>query len=214
MARSTSRVGGAWATDGRPSASRARTVRWRRIHAAPFTIGILFLSLAAGCGGSSSSTETVSTEAASTAVTTASTGDAGTTEESTTVVSTATATTSATVAADTTAGTAPTGETAQPPGTTTAKPEPEKPKILVVDVKDGNRVGKLRQVRAKVGEKIVFEIHSDVADEVHFHGYDISKDVDAGGKVRFSVPATIDGIFEVELESRGELLLKVRVDPK
>ena len=33
-------------------------------------------------------------------------------------------------------------------------------------------------------------------EEVHLHGYDVAKDVAAGGEVEFAVPATIDGIFE------------------
>ena len=43
-------------------------------------------------------------------------------------------------------------------------------------------------------------VKSDVADEVHLHGYDISRDVPAGGTVRISFTATLPGRFEVELE--------------
>ena len=43
---------------------------------------------------------------------------------------------------------------------------------------------------------------SDVADEIHVHGYDLKKDVPAGGSVRFSFPASIEGVFEIELEGR------------
>jgi hypothetical protein len=49
----------------------------------------------------------------------------------------------------------------------------------------------------------VLAVTSDVADEVHLHGYDISRDVQAGGTVRIAFRATLPGRFEVELEGRG-----------
>ena len=54
---------------------------------------------------------------------------------------------------------------------------------------------------------------SDVADEVHMHGYDIEKDVKAGGSVTFDFPATIEGIFEAELEGRKEQIARTEVNP-
>jgi hypothetical protein len=63
------------------------------------------------------------------------------------------------------------------------------------------------------GDRIQFVVASDVADEVHVHGYDISKDVPAGGSVRFSFPARIEGVFEVELEGRHEQIAELRVNP-
>jgi hypothetical protein len=63
------------------------------------------------------------------------------------------------------------------------------------------------------GDEINFVVKSDVADEVHFHGYDIGKDVAAGGQVEFNVPATISGVFEVELENRVVPLAEITVNP-
>ena len=54
---------------------------------------------------------------------------------------------------------------------------------------------------------------SDVSDEVHVHGYDIMKDVEAGGSVSFDFPATIEGVFEAELEGRKEQILELTVNP-
>jgi hypothetical protein len=56
-------------------------------------------------------------------------------------------------------------------------------------------------------------VSSDTADEVHVHGYDLKKDVAAGGTVSFAFRADIDGIFEVELENSGIQLAQLRVDP-
>jgi len=45
------------------------------------------------------------------------------------------------------------------------------------------------------------------------HGYDIPKDVKAGGSVSFNFPADLEGVFEVELESRKEQIAELRVNP-
>ena len=58
-----------------------------------------------------------------------------------------------------------------------------------------------------------FKVESAVADEVHMHGYDIGKDVKAGGTVTFDFPATLEGVFEAELESRKEQILELTGQP-
>ena len=80
-------------------------------------------------------------------------------------------------------------------------------------VKDGEPVGGVQDLDYKAGEKVRFTVDSDVADEVHVHGYDLTKDVAAGGSASFSFPAEIEGIFEVELEERGEQIAELRVNP-
>ncbi len=54
-------------------------------------------------------------------------------------------------------------------------------------------------------------VTSDVADEVHLHGYDKSVDVTAGGTATLTVLAKIPGVFEVELESRKLVLTQLQV---
>jgi hypothetical protein len=58
-----------------------------------------------------------------------------------------------------------------------------------------------------------FTVTSDVAEEVHVHGYDILKEVAPGAPARFRFEATFEGIFEVELERSGEPILELRVEP-
>ena len=67
----------------------------------------------------------------------------------------------------------------------------------------GKPVGGIQRATVKKGQKVAIVVHSDVADEVHVHGYDLHKDVTAGGTVRIVFQATIPGVFEAELESRG-----------
>jgi hypothetical protein len=53
----------------------------------------------------------------------------------------------------------------------------------------------------------------DTTDEVHLHGYDIKRDLKAGGRVRFSFTAEAEGIFEMELEGSATQIAKVEVRP-
>ena len=64
-----------------------------------------------------------------------------------------------------------------------------------------------------MGERIHFVVESDVDEEVHLHGYDVAKDVTAGGRVAFDVPATLEGVFEVELEHSVVPLAEITVTP-
>lgn len=83
---------------------------------------------------------------------------------------------------------------------------------IVVD-KQGKPVGGITQLTYNEGERVRFKVKSGVSDEVHMHGYDIGKDVEAGGSVSFDFPATIEGVFEAELEERAEQILELTVNP-
>jgi hypothetical protein len=96
------------------------------------------------------------------------------------------------------------GGTEAPTETPTPTPTPEVP--LVVP-------GKVTKLRFKEGDTVRFRVRSDVADHVHVHGYDLMKDVEPGRTITFSFPASITGIFEIELEDRGEQIAQLRVDP-
>ena len=85
--------------------------------------------------------------------------------------------------------------------------------ITRIVVKNGEPVGGIAQLTYNKGEEVRFKVDSDVSDEVHMHGYDIMKDVKAGGSVSFDFPATIEGVFEAELEGRKEQILELTVNP-
>jgi len=115
--------------------------------------------------------------------------------QTTTAAATTTTAPATTTAATTTAGT-----------TTTAGPV-----TIRVLVKGGKPVGGIQRATVKKGQQVAIVVHSDVADEVHVHGYDLMKDVDAGGTVRIVFPATITGVFEAELESRSLQIVEFTV---
>jgi hypothetical protein len=54
-------------------------------------------------------------------------------------------------------------------------------------------------------------VTSDVADEIHVHGYDLSTDVEAGGTAEVKFVADVPGIFEVELEEAVIPLVELEV---
>jgi hypothetical protein len=82
-----------------------------------------------------------------------------------------------------------------------------------VEVRDAKPVGGVKDLKWKKGQTIDLTVRSDTADEVHFHGYDVHKDVAAGGSVRFRIPATITGRFVVELEDHKQTLANVEITP-
>ena len=86
-------------------------------------------------------------------------------------------------------------------------------KVTTIVIKHGKPVGGIADLTYNKGEEVRFKVDSDVSDEVHVHGYDIMKDVKAGGSVSFDFPATIEGVFEAELEGRKEQILELTVNP-
>ena len=77
-----------------------------------------------------------------------------------------------TTAATTTAPTQTTAtETEPPPAPTATVPKPVQ---LVVRVRGGKPLGGIVRAQAKKGDRVVVIVGSDVADEVHVHGYDLT----------------------------------------
>jgi hypothetical protein len=88
--------------------------------------------------------------------------------------------------------------------TPTSTPQPQAPLLTP---------GKVTNLRFEQGDTVRFRVRADVTDHVHVHGYDLMKDVEPGKTIAFSFPATITGIFEIELEEAGEQIGQLRVDP-
>jgi hypothetical protein len=87
------------------------------------------------------------------------------------------------------------------------------PSVETIVVVNGKPRGGVQKLDYKKGDRIQFVVASDVSDEIHVHGYDIKKDVAAGDTVRFSFPASIEGVFEVELEGRRQQIAQLKVNP-
>ena len=120
-------------------------------------------------------------------------------------------------ASDDEGGSGTTDVTTEPTGTNRAgrdQSTPPRPTIRRIVVRNAKPVGGVGRLTYEKGDRVRFEVSSDVSDEVHVHGYDVSKALPAGGTARFSFPASIEGVFEVELEQRGEPIAELRVNPR
>lgn len=118
----------------------------------------------------------------------------------------ATATIVRTVVAETT----PAGSTT----TKTVQEKPQKPKSPLVVVRGGEPAGGVQKLEFRKGDTIDFRVRSDTPGEIHFHGYDVHRDIpQGGGTVRFKLPAKFDGRFEVEVEATGVQIAQVEVQP-
>jgi hypothetical protein len=82
-----------------------------------------------------------------------------------------------------------------------------------VIVRGGVPAGGVVRESTDKGDRVVVLVTSDVADEVHVHGYDLSRDVAPGAPARIAFPATIPGRFEIELEDRGVQIAELTVNP-
>jgi hypothetical protein len=95
------------------------------------------------------------------------------------------------------------------PGTTTGPGNVQ----LVVTIRDGEPVGGIVRAEAHKGDPVTVVVRSDVADEVHVHGYDLTADVVPGKPVRIEFTANLTGRFEIELEGRGKQIAQLTVLP-
>ena len=67
------------------------------------------------------------------------------------------------------------------------------------------------RVEVPLGSTVMIMVTSDVAEEVHLHGYDVYADVTPDEPASMVFDADIPGTFEVELEGSHTLLFEVQV---
>ena len=105
--------------------------------------------------------------------------------------------------------------TVAPPPPPPPPPPPSRPRATTVTivVEGGRPRGGIARPTVGRGERVVLVVRSDIADEVHVHGYDLSASVTAGGTARIELVADVPGRFEVELEERGVQVADLTVEP-
>ena len=109
--------------------------------------------------------------------------------------------------------------TTAPAQATTAETEtgpapPSAPEFERIRVQDGRPVGGVQTITVEKGARARIQISSqDTTDEIHLHGYDLYRDLKAGGSVRYSFEANAEGIFEIELHGTGTQIGKLVVEP-
>ena len=71
--------------------------------------------------------------------------------------------------------------------------------VQVLTVNNGNPVGGVQTLTYNKGDQVQLEVRLNTPEEeVHVHGYEIEKPAEHS-PVRFSFPASLDGVFEIEV---------------
>lgn len=83
--------------------------------------------------------------------------------------------------------------------------------VLSVTVRGGSVVEGGARQRATLNQPVTIRVTSDVADEVHVHGYDKKFTVAPNQRGEVTFNANIPGVFEVEFEKSGKLLFTLEV---
>jgi hypothetical protein len=92
------------------------------------------------------------------------------------------------------------------PTATVPAPQP-KPEFERIRIVDGNIQGGERRITVSKDEVARIAVISDTPDEIHLHGYDVTKEVAPGSPARFRVQADIEGVFEIEAHDLGHVVV-------
>lgn len=130
----------------------------------------------------------------------------GSSTSTTTAGPTTTSGQSTTTAADTTT----TAESTTTSGATTTSDGAD---LIRIKVEDGVKTEGLDTISVRVGETVRFEVETDIADEIHVHGYDLSFETIPEEEILVEFVADATGIFEVELEGLGLHIVDIEVTP-
>ena len=83
--------------------------------------------------------------------------------------------------------------------------------VVEIRVSSGTVDGGVQRKKIALGATVVVRVTSDVADEIHVHGYDKKADVEANGTADVEFTADIPGVFEVELEQSSLKLVELEI---
>ena len=122
----------------------------------------------------------------------------------------ASTTTAVTTTAPTTTEALPATTEAPPATTTEAATAPVQVDVVVVG---GEPQGGIVRESVDLDSAVVLTVTSDVADEVHVHGYDLMADVAPGAPATIRFTADAPGRFEIELENTGVQIAELEVRP-
>jgi plastocyanin len=104
-------------------------------------------------------------------------------------------------AANTTAQTSTAGGDADGGATETQEtepPPPPEPEVTRIRIRGGSVVGGPKDIEVEAGDTVRIVVTTDAADEIHLHGYDITREPAPGRPARFRFKADAEGAFEIE----------------
>jgi hypothetical protein len=96
-------------------------------------------------------------------------------------------------------------ETPTPTATPTPRPTPPPPPLLTS--------GGVTELEVDQGDTVRFRVRSSVDEEIHVHGYDITREIPADRTVNVSFPAELTGIWEIEFHNSGKQIAELKVEP-
>jgi hypothetical protein len=83
--------------------------------------------------------------------------------------------------------------------------------VIEITVSGGQVAGGVKRVAVDVGKSVTIRVTSDVAEEIHVHGYDLKQDLTPGVPAEISFTADIPGVFEIELEHSGLKVAELQI---
>jgi FtsP/CotA-like multicopper oxidase with cupredoxin domain len=124
----------------------------------------------------------------------------------------------ATTPPQTDTGAAEDGGATAPAQTEEPPPPPPEPEVTRLQMRGGSVVGGAQDIEVARGETVRIVVTSDAADEIHLHGYDITRNAAPGQPARFRFRADAEGAFEIESHvaedaGRDPLVARLVVEP-
>jgi hypothetical protein len=116
-----------------------------------------------------------------------------------------------------TTGEASGGQETTPAGTEPA--EPTEPDVTRIRIRGGEVVGGAADITATNGDIVRIVVSSDAPDDLHLHGYDVTRQAAPGQPARFRLKANIEGSFELESHvaedaGREPVIARLNVEPR
>jgi FtsP/CotA-like multicopper oxidase with cupredoxin domain len=90
------------------------------------------------------------------------------------------------------------GGATAPPETEEEPPPPPEPEVTRIRIREGSVVGGAKDIEVTRGDTVRIVVTSDAADEIHLHGYDLTRTPAPGKPARFQFRADAEGAFEIE----------------
>jgi hypothetical protein len=90
------------------------------------------------------------------------------------------------------------GGATAPAETDEEPPPPPEPEVTRIRIRDGSVVGGPKDIEVTRGDIVRIVVTSDAPDEIHLHGYDITRTPAPGRPARFRFRADAEGAWEIE----------------
>jgi FtsP/CotA-like multicopper oxidase with cupredoxin domain len=120
--------------------------------------------------------------------------------------------------AQTDTGAAAGGDATEPTEAEEPPPPPPEPEVARIRIRGGSVVGGAKDIEVERGDTVRIVVAADAPDEIHLHGYDITRNAAPGQPARFRFKANAEGAFEIESHvaehaGRDPLVARLVVQP-